>query len=406
MSELTVKTGVDASGFETGLNRLQGSVRSFATAAGGILAGAFAFDKLLSGLNAAIQKGDQLQDLANRFGVSANALQEIGNAASLSGASLEDVASAMNKLARNAGEAVGGNKELQESFARIGVSVADLSSMSPQSLFFALSQAVASGTLGMEDFAVAQDLAGRGAATLMETFRMGRDQIISNGQAMGTWSNETIAALSKASDELKKLDNIITRAFGGVAQFLTPVLRVFEMIAQEVGLASAALGQFFRGNFSEAMVIAAGAKKARSEFLGEEKNPASPSGARNVDGGSRTQASSADFREKMDVAEARQELRLIEAGVAGAAAAERVLANFNPEAAAIPGQATQDAESKSSMQVLADSLQQVGGGGRFAQIGGVEITQREQLFALRNIEKYTAKSAEFAGKSYNIEMPQ
>jgi hypothetical protein len=403
MSELTVKTGVDASGFETGLNRLQGSVRSFATAAGGILAGAFAFDKLMSGLNAAIQKGDQLQDLANRFGVSANALQEIGNAASLSGASLEDVASAMNKLARNAGEAVGGNKQLEESFARIGVSVADLSSMSPQSLFFALSQAVASGTLGMEDFAVAQDLAGRGAAILMETFRMGKDQIIANGQAMGTWSNETIAALSQASDEIKKLDNIITRAFGGVAQFLTPALRVFEMIAQEVGFASAALGQFFKGNFSEGMAIAAAAKKARSEFFNDEKNPATSAGVRNVDGGARAQSSSSEFREKLDVAEARQELRVMEAGIAGAAAAERVLANFTPDAVAGPDQTAQAAERKSSMEVLADSLQQVGGGGRFAQIGGADATQRDQLAVLKNIEKNTSKTAAtFDGKSYNI----
>jgi hypothetical protein len=105
----------------------------------------------------------------------------------------------------------------------------------------------------------------------------------------------------------------------------------------------------------------------------------------------------------MDVAEARQELRLIDAGIAGAAAAERVLANLEPEALARPQQAERQAETRSSMQVLADSLQQVGGGGRFAQVGGMETVQRDQLTVLKNIEKNTAKTgATFGGKSYDI----
>ena len=98
----------------------------------------------------------------------------------------------MNKLARNAGEAIGGNQQLQESFAKIGLSAQELMGMSPQDLFFALSRAVSSGSLGMEDFAVASDLAGRGASTLMETLRMGPEAIQANGQAMGVWSDKRL----------------------------------------------------------------------------------------------------------------------------------------------------------------------------------------------------------------------
>ncbi|NBR55416.1 MAG: hypothetical protein EBT82_05620, partial [Micrococcales bacterium] len=101
MAELKVKVGVDKSGLTTGLASMENSVKGFGTKIGGILAGAFAFDKIIQGFSNAIDKGDQLQDLANRFGVAASSLQEIGNAASTSGAGLEDVASAMNKLAKN-----------------------------------------------------------------------------------------------------------------------------------------------------------------------------------------------------------------------------------------------------------------------------------------------------------------
>jgi hypothetical protein len=107
-------------------------------------------------------------------------------------------------------------------------------------LFFALSNAVASGSLGMEDFAVAQDLAGRGAAILMETFRMGKDQIIANGQAMGVWSDETIAALSRASDAIKTFQNQITLGLGAVVPLLSKAIERYQDFVQAVVLAAQA----------------------------------------------------------------------------------------------------------------------------------------------------------------------
>lgn len=48
---------------------------------------------------------------------------------------------------------------------------------------------------------------------------------------------------------------------------------------------------------------------------------------------------------------------------------------------------------RSSFEVLTDSLRKVGGGGTFAQIGGVDSVQKDQLSVLKNIEKNTAKSS-------------
>lgn len=231
MADLKVKVGVDKSGFTTGLASMENSVKGFGMKVGGILAGAFAFDKIIQGFSNAIDKGDQLQDLANRFGVAANSLQEIGNAASTSGAGLEDVASAMNKLAKNAGAAIGGNEQMAEAFNKIGLSVEQLQGMTPQDLFMALSKAVASGTLGMQDFAIAQELAGRGAAVLMETLRMGPDVISANGQAMGVFSNETIAQLSAASDALKAFQNVVTIVFGTAVSKIMDAVEAYARFA-------------------------------------------------------------------------------------------------------------------------------------------------------------------------------
>lgn len=206
----------------------------------GILAGSFSFAAIGAGISRAIDQGDQLQDLASRFGVAASSIQEIGNAASLSGASVNDVASAMNKLARNAGEAVAGNDKMAAAFEKIGLSSGMLQGMSPQDLFMALSKAVSSGALGMEDFAVAQELAGRGAATLMETLRMGPEAIQANGRAMGVWSDKTIAALSKASDAIKTFQNQITIGLGSILPVLSSAIERYQDFVQAVFLAGQA----------------------------------------------------------------------------------------------------------------------------------------------------------------------
>ena len=267
MADLKVKVGIDKSGFTTGLASMENSVKGFGTKVGGILGGAFAFDKIIQGFSNAIEKGDQLQDLANRFGIAASSLQEIGNAASLSGAGLEDVASAMNKLAKNAGSAVGGNTAMAESFAKIGLSVADLNGMSPQDLFMALSSAVASGSLGMQDFAVAQELAGKGAGALMETFRMGADAITENGQGMGVWSDETILQLSKASDAMKTLQNTFVIGFGYIAQAINPVLDAFKQFTAEVTLVVMSLKNLASGDLQSALADFNAMKESHAQSL-------------------------------------------------------------------------------------------------------------------------------------------
>jgi len=300
MADLKVKVGVDKSGFTTGLASMENSVKGFGMKVGGILAGAFAFDKIIQGFSNAIDKGDQLQDLANRFGVAASSLQEIGNAASTSGAGLEDVASAMNKLAKNAGAAIGGNEQMAEAFNKIGLSVEQLQGMTPQDLFMALSKAVASGTLGMQDFTIAQELAGKGAAVLMETLRMGPAVIAANGQAMGVFSNETIAQLSAASDALKAFQNVVTIVFGTAVSKIMDAVEAYARFA-----AIRPLIQFF--------------DQIKSSTTG------SGNSVRDMEGTSGGAAAGADKAfEASERAAARHELRLIEAQIAGKEEAEKM----------------------------------------------------------------------------------
>ena len=375
MSELNVKTGLDASGFETGIARLQSSAASFARGVGGVLAGAFAFDKLIGGLNAAIQKGDQLQDLANKFGISASSLQRIGNAAELSGASLESVAAAMNKAAVNAQKAAAEpTGDLAAGFAAIGLSVENLRAASPEELLGAFSNALRSGAIAGQEFNLAVQLFGRSATDLIPTLSQDFQTL---GESMGVMSNETIANLAAASDALKTFGNGVTMVFGGIVNKIMQAIEAYARFA-----VIRPVIRFFDDSRAQAAIT------SQQASTGQNIRAA------------------ADFqkeRDRMDVAEARQELRLIDAGIAGAAAAQQILSNLksSPDPAKPTNQPDQILQS--SMQVLADSLQRVGGGGRFAQIGGVERIQRNQLTVLEKIEKNTAKAgATFDGQSFNI----
>ena len=252
----TAKLALDASGMDRGLQSAGASVDKFAKQAGTALVGAFAFDKIISGFSTAIEKGDQLQDLANRFGVSAVSIQEIGNAASLSGGSVEDVAGAMNKLSKNAGEAIAGNETMAASFERIGLSVEDLKTMSPEALFMSLSKTLASGTIPQaEQLKLAMDLAGKSVGTLMETMLMGPEAISATGQAMGVMSAETIASLSEASDQIKIFQNTLNRGFASMVGPIMSLLKPFADLTAAVALFGVGLKEAFSGNVKEANAI-------------------------------------------------------------------------------------------------------------------------------------------------------
>jgi hypothetical protein len=271
---------------DRGLQSAGASVDKFAKQAGTALAGAFAMNKIIGGFSTAIEKGDQLQDLANRFGVSAVSIQEIGNAASLSGAGVEDVAAAMNKLSKNAGEAIGGNETMAESFAKIGLSVEDLKTMSPEDLFMSLSKAMASGTIpATEQLAVASDVAGKSVGALMETLRMGPEAISTNGQAMGVWSADTILQLSEASDAIKTLQNKFTVGFGIMAQGIMPVIKTLEMLSEQLGFSIAAASALMSGDFKDVIGILGTGTTARKNFGKDTTAPKAKAGPIDTEGG-------------------------------------------------------------------------------------------------------------------------
>jgi hypothetical protein len=342
----TAKLALEKSSFENGLKEAENAVNKFAKQTAGILTGAFAFDKILSGLSSAIDKGDQLQDLANRFGVSASALQEVGNAASLSGAGVEDVASAMNKLAVNAGKAIGGDDAMVKAFEDIGLSVAKLQAMSPQDIFYALSESIQNTANPLEAFAKAQAVAGKSVGALMETLRMGPAAIQEMGDAMGIWSDDEISQLGAASDAIKEFQNTQTIWFGKTLIGISSLIERYQDLIEAIYLHIRANRDENLDAAGRASLYEQSAGKTADVVMGRsdiQKNASKQAPAIvDKEASNATKKAQKEF-EQSEKDAAKQELKLIEAKIKGEEDAQNLAKKFEEDAAKKKEKAIQDA---------------------------------------------------------------
>ena len=252
------------------------------------MVGAFAFDKIISGFSSAIEKGDQLQDIAEKFGVSASKLQLLGNAATVFGSNLEQVSAGLNKLSLAQQKAISGesgSEALVDTFKEVGISMDQLKTMSAEDIFLKISDSFASGANEGRQFIIVNELLGKAQTDLIKVMNQGSASIIEQGESMGVWSDETISQLSEASDAIKTLQNKFTVGFGVMAQVIMPVVKTLEMLSEQLGFAMASAGALMSGDFKDAMTIAGAATTARKNFGKDTAAPKAATGPIDTEGG-------------------------------------------------------------------------------------------------------------------------
>jgi len=306
----TAKLALDASGLDRGLASAQDSVSRFAKQAGQALVGAFAFGKIIQGFSTAIEKGDELQDIAEKFAVSASKLQMLGNAASVFGSGLDQVSAGLNKLSLAQQKAVSGesgSEALVATFAEVGISLEELKSITAEDIFLKIADSFASGANDGRQFVIVNELLGKAQTDLIKVLNQGSEAIIEQGNAIGVFSNETIAQLSAASDSIKKFQNILTVGFGVAAGKIMEAVEAYGRFA-----AIKPIIKFFDDTKEQ--------PKAKRERQGDLPNKTAL----------QTQQKE---QEKIAKEEATQELKLIEARISGEEAAQKMLADFEEKEA-------------------------------------------------------------------------
>ena len=268
----TAKLALDASGLDRGLQSATASLDRFAKQTGSVLAGAFAFDKLISGFSSAIEKGDQLQDIAEKFGVSASKLQMLGNAASVFGSGLDQVSAGLNKLSLAQQKAVSGEDgadALVATFAEVGISLEELRSMGAEDIFLRIADSFASGANDGRQFVIVNELLGKAQTDLIKVLNQGSSAIIEQGNAIGVFSDDTISSLSELSDQIKVLQNNMTMGFGNVAALLNPFIKGLQDALELAVMLGMAVKEAASGNIAGAKEIVKSASNLGTEKMAE-----------------------------------------------------------------------------------------------------------------------------------------
>ncbi|NDD54500.1 hypothetical protein EBZ39_11605 [bacterium] len=242
----------------------------------------------------------------------------------------ETLAKAMQFMEISAQKAFNGTGDeaakLREEFGKIGISGNDLVKMTPTEKMLRFAQALHEGALAGQDFAMARELMSRAGPGMLTFLQQGAENIREEADSMRAFASETAGVLKGVEDEFLRIKNLFSNTFGEIgAAILPPILRVFAQIRGAAYEMGQQIYEAIHGNF---------------KALGFQQifNAA-------VDAGT-------EFDKSMSIA----------AKVAG-----RVMP---PEDGSVPVVKTKD-----KMEILADSLQKVGGGGRFAQIGGSDYTK-------------------------------
>jgi len=280
LSRIAVLIGADATELRTELDQAQ---QDIIAAAGtmeqriqqmGVAIGAglaAAVGALGFALNSAIDRADQLDDIAEKLGTSSGRLSQLQYAAEQSGASLDLLGVGLGKLNKLAAEAANGNDRSAATFAALGISVRDSSGAirDSQDIFADVADALSSIQDPAAQSAVAIKLFGKSGGELVPLLSQGaqgindlRQQAVELGIA---FTDDATAAAGQFNDALAQAG--LTLSIVGVeilnksAPAVAALGEGIATVARIVGAGFSGAIQFAADNVEEltaAAILAAG----------------------------------------------------------------------------------------------------------------------------------------------------
>lgn len=192
------------------------SVGSGIAGAGAAIAGlgASVLAPMAAATNAFITAGDQLQKMAIRTGVGAEALSELSYAAAQSGTDLKTLETGLARSQRAITEANDGSKSMADTFARLGVNTRELASLAPDQQFQAIATAIAGISDPTERAARAMQIFGRSGTKLLPLMTDDMAKLRKQAQELGiTLTQEDADAAAKLGDAFDNVKTTISAAF-------------------------------------------------------------------------------------------------------------------------------------------------------------------------------------------------
>ena len=188
-----------------------------------------------------VNAADELQEMADKSGISAEELQALKYAGDNLGVSLDTITGSRAKLTRAMNEARTGEGDAAEIFRKMGIYVEGTNGQLRNATDVMLDVIERAYVLGNETErnAAMMTLFGRSAQELNPLLRAGSDEIKRLGdEARSTgavMSNETVSALDNMKDKLNNLKTVIVARFGEALAKLAPqITALIERITQKL----------------------------------------------------------------------------------------------------------------------------------------------------------------------------
>jgi len=232
---------------------LKGIVKGFGMAAlaGGALAGVIT-GSVVVGLQRMIRDEfsaiDATAKLFREMGISTEALQSFRHAAELNGASANDLDKGLRKMMVGIGEAQQDIGTAKKAFDELGISLDDISGLSPEEQFKVIADAIAQVDDKSQKAALANQIFGRSGRQLINTLNLGTkglEEIQAEAEKLGIAYNAVDAAkIEQANDAVLRMQKVFQGVQNTIAIELAPYV---EGLANKVRAVSMTVIEFIKG---------------------------------------------------------------------------------------------------------------------------------------------------------------
>lgn len=205
---------------ESATQKFQRKLDGWSVAVGAAMTAAFvgAAKALNSFFGSMIDKGDALDKMSQRIGVSVEGLGKLSQMAQLCGSDMGTFEGAITKLQKSLEGAAQGGAAQQQAFQRLGLSITDLKAMKPEDQFLAVSKAMGGLTDQSERTAMAMALFGKSGTQLMPFFNQGAEGIADMESKIGSLGGVMSAQGAKAMADLNDALTLLKNGISGAAQ--------------------------------------------------------------------------------------------------------------------------------------------------------------------------------------------
>ncbi|MFM2093828.1 MAG: hypothetical protein RIS70_952 [Planctomycetota bacterium] len=172
--------------------------------------------------------GSDMVDMSQRTGVSVEALSELGFAAGHSGADIETLENGLRKMQKQVVEAANGSQSARDALGKLGLTVADLASLSPDEQFKLIGDRLSQIQNPTLKAALAMEIFGKSGTKLLPLFAngaQGMEELQQQARDLGlTMSTDDAQAAEAFGDTLDVLWKVLKQAVFTIGSALAPLL--------------------------------------------------------------------------------------------------------------------------------------------------------------------------------------